>query len=700
MTNRFRESIRAAENNATLKVALFRNSERRTNARAEAYSSLPDAFSVLRAKANAIRKDVIENLDIYLDEFVQQLETNGITVHHASDADSARAIILKIAETNGVKRVIKSKSMVSEEIKINDFLQNAGIEVVETDLGEFIIQLRGEKPAHIITPAVHLLREDVGKTFHEKLGVPYTNDVEIMTRTARKVLRKIFLQADMGISGVNFGVVDDGALCILTNEGNGRMVTTLPKIHVAVMGMERLVPSLDDLATMLYLLPRSATGQKITVYVNLIRSTSKLVKTSEIADFPDDESLLPARHLILIDNGREHVRSSTLRESLYCIRCGACLNACPVFREIGGHSYVSRAGEGSVYPGPIGSIISPALFGQEAYGHLARASSLCGACADACPVEIELPKLLLRVRAGLTNEKGIEPSMEDVKPNTPKILAMGLKVFTWMALSQSRFAFAQRLFGRIDKYFLPKNSWLRLPAFTGWGVSKDFPHLPAQSFHQIWTNGQVNHYLSSSSKNDLIQYGPKDENLANKFETKLQKFTDEELVKRFSEELTELDGEFIQCNRKNLAKKIKHYLVQQGIKRVQVGKSEDFPEDVENLLKSAGIEIEYGIDPAIRVGISTALAGIAETGTLVMANSDRNITSASLVPLIHLAILDSEFIVPDWRHIFEWLKSANRKSVVFISGPSRTADIEMTLTIGVHGPQKVCVFCITPFETP
>ena len=231
--------------------------------------------------------------------------------------------------------------------------------VVETDLGEYIVQLRNERPAHIITPAVHLRRNDVGQLFHEKLGIPYTEDIPTLTNAARKVLREVFLTANIGISGVNFGVAETGSLCIVSNEGNARMVTTLPPIHIALMGMERLVRNLDDLALMLSLLPRSATGQKLSVYTQLINKP-----------FENQQ-----RHLIILDNGRYALRNSPLKESLYCIRCGACLNACPVFREIGGHGY------NSIYPGPIGSVISAGFFGSD-FVPLAQASSLCGACKE------------------------------------------------------------------------------------------------------------------------------------------------------------------------------------------------------------------------------------------------------------------------------------------------------------------------------
>jgi len=352
----FRERIRTSLADANLQAALDGNAERRRAGRAAAFAALPD-LQERRQKAHAVKADVVAHLDEVLAQFLEKVESNGIIVHRAADADEAVRIILEICHSVGADGhpplLAKSKSMVSEEIDLNHALEAAGIHVVETDLGEYIVQLRGERPSHIITPAVHLRRGDVGRLFAEKLGIPYTEDIPALTNTARKVLREVFLTADVGFSGVNFGVAGTGTLCVVTNEGNGRMVTTLPPVHIALMGLERLVPTLDDLALFLSLLPRSATGQKLSVYTSLMHRP------------------LPGqtRHLVVLDNGRTALRASSLAESLYCIRCGACLNACPVFRELGGHAY------DSIYPGPIGSVISGSLVDPK-FASLAQASSL------------------------------------------------------------------------------------------------------------------------------------------------------------------------------------------------------------------------------------------------------------------------------------------------------------------------------------
>ncbi len=451
MSDIFRQRIHSALADRTLQSALDGNAERRLDARQQAYASLSQDFSILRQRAHKVREHTIQNLDVYLEQFSQHAQANGIHIHRAQDAAQAVKIVLEIAQQAGARLIAKSKTMVGEEIHINQALEAGGFTVVETDLGEYIVQLRGEPPAHIITPAVHLTRQQVGRTFEEKLGIPYSEDISNLTAAARKVLRQTFLEADIGISGVNFGVAETGTLCLLTNEGNGRMATTLPKIHIALMGMERLVPSLADLALMLELLPRSATGQKITVYTSLIHAARR----------PGESDGPEQRHLVLLDNGRSALRQSALSEMLYCIRCGACLNACPVFREIGGHAYVSRDGEPTPYPGPMGSVLSPGLFGVPEFGALARASSLCGACQEACPVDIPLPKLLLRVRAaGADPNSGLAPLPAKPTQNSPvpRLLRIGLRLFTWAASSPRRFRAAQRLAGWTSRLLSPRSA--------------------------------------------------------------------------------------------------------------------------------------------------------------------------------------------------------------------------------------------------
>lgn len=370
-----------------LQKALSGASSRFSEHKRQAFALLSDPEG-LRSQAQAIKKRSIDNLDSYLERLEKELVSAGVRVHWAPAAADARKIITDLALRNGVKLIVKGKSMVSEEISLNDYLEQHGLEVVETDLGEFIVQLAGESPSHIVGPALHKTKEQVAELFHQKLGIPLTYDIEKLTAAAREKLREKFLSAQMGITGVNFAVAETGSLAIVTNEGNGRMCSSLPRIHVALMGIEKVIWSLDELAIMLNVLPRSATGQKISTYVTILNGPRK----------PDEEDGPEELHLVILDNGRSEILAGDFRESLYCLRCGACLNICPVYQKIGGHAY------GWVYPGPIGSILTPMYLGLGLASELPQASTLCGACLEVCPVKIDIPRMLLKLRERVVNE--------------------------------------------------------------------------------------------------------------------------------------------------------------------------------------------------------------------------------------------------------------------------------------------------------
>ncbi|WKZ41252.1 MAG: LUD domain-containing protein [Anaerolineales bacterium] len=678
----FRQRIVESINNPTLQAALDANSERRLKGRAVAFESIPD-WRERRQRAHRIRADVIEHLDEYLNQFITKNEANGVIVHRAKDANEAIEIVLQIAKdlpqrTRSTQRetqetfvplsdlrgekvlIAKSKSMVSEEIELNHHLEKDGINVVETDLGEYIVQLRKEKPSHIITPAAHLKKEQVAQLFHEKLGIPYTEDIPTLTATARKVLREVFLTADIGMSGVNFGVAETGAVCIITNEGNARMVTTLPKTHIALMGMERLAPNLDDLALLLSLLPRSATGQKLTVYTQLLHTPQ-----------PGQ-----TRHIIILDNGRSKLRNSPLKESLYCIRCGACLNACPVFRELSGHAYIGRDLTIAPYPGPIGSVVSPGLLGEN-YVQLAQASSLCGACKDACPVDIDLPKLLTRVRAG----KSPSPSGRGARGEGDNgeggagltwTTKLALQMYTRLATQPKLFALSQK-FASLGSFLIsPRSQWMRLPAFTGWGYSKDLPRFAGKTFRERFLESDI--LLSKSQtkvkRRNKIESQPMQEQ-APALQSRIDQFTTE---------LTALSGHVYQTE--NATKSIIEYLISKNVNRIHLQ-----PNVLdEKLLRSAGIEFTYEANPGITVGVTKARVGLADTGSILEADEE---LLGSLLPEIHIAVLKSKDILPSLPDAMPFIQN---KNAVFITGPSRTADIEMTLTIGVHGPKELHVF--------
>jgi L-lactate dehydrogenase complex protein LldF len=350
--------------------------------------------------------------------------------------------------------------MVSEETHLNEALERLGVEPIETDLGEYVVQLRKDRPSHIIAPIIHLTRQDVGRTMERELHVPFTEDTQALAAIARQRLRKDFLRADMGVSGANFGVVETGAVCLVTNEGNGRMVTTMPRVHVVLMGIEKLVVSMADLDSCLKVLARSATGQKITVYTTLVRAPRR---TGD-ADGPEE------LHVVLIDNGRSRMLAGETAEILACIRCGACLNACPVYRTIGGHAY------GDTYPGPVGAIVTPGIRGLRDWRDLPQASSLCGACRDVCPVRLDIPRMLLSLRSA---------AVADTPQPLP--LAVGMKTFAWVASRPPLYRWVTRLVRR-TLLLGSSHGWIaRLPGLAnGWTKWRDLKAPAARSFQERW----------------------------------------------------------------------------------------------------------------------------------------------------------------------------------------------------------------------
>jgi L-lactate dehydrogenase complex protein LldF len=361
--------------------------------------------------------------------------------------------------------------MVSEEIGLNEYLNTLGIEVVETDLGEYIIQLAGEKPSHIIAPAIHKSKEEVALLFQKTLGISHDADISKLTQVARHKLREKFFQADIGITGANFAIAETGTIVLVENEGNIRFTTSLPPVHIVLMGLEKVIPTLDDLDVFLQLLPRSATGQKLPSYVSLITGPRKEYEKDGPEEF----------HLILLDNGRSRILSDpALRESLYCLRCGACLNVCPVYQKVGGHTY------GSVYPGPIGSVITPPLIGFYRARSLPYASTLCGACRDICPVKIDIPHMLLKLRQDLThkwNKNLINPGywLEKI---FIKAWATGMK-------GKSRYEFSTSVARLLQKPFLKNDKISYLPyPFSRWTKSRDFTPLAPKTFSNWWKENQ------------------------------------------------------------------------------------------------------------------------------------------------------------------------------------------------------------------
>jgi L-lactate dehydrogenase complex protein LldF len=436
-----------------------RGAQRFTELRDGAVAAFP-ALDDMRDRAREIRIRTLRDLDLHLARFADAAAERGASVFFAADAAEAVGYIRDLALRRGVHKVIKSKSMVSEEIHLNPALEADGIEVVETDLGEFIIQLAGDTPSHIIAPAIHMTAADIGRLFTDKLGVEFTDDADELNAIARRHLRREFLTADMGISGVNFAVAESGAICIVTNEGNGRLTTTAPRIHVALMGMERIVPTQRDLAQMLEVLARSGTGQRLSVYTNVITGPRR----------PGDPDGPDELHVVILDNGRTRALTGDTAEILACIRCGACLNACPVYRAVGGHAY------GAVYPGPIGAVVNPALDGPGPWDDLPFASTLCGACREVCPVRIDIPGLLLTLRARTMAEGEV---FGWLRPGLAAYTAVTTKPVRWRGFLWLG-AVASRLVGR--------SGWIeRLPFHaSGWTRYRSLRAPAKQSFRRWW----------------------------------------------------------------------------------------------------------------------------------------------------------------------------------------------------------------------
>ncbi|MGC8602522.1 MAG: LutB/LldF family L-lactate oxidation iron-sulfur protein [Desulfomonilaceae bacterium] len=389
----FRKNSAQAINNKSLRKAMRTATDMFIAKRGQGVSTVP--MELWRDQASETRLEVLNHLSDYVDGFSRQATKAGAVVHRAGDSETARELIFNILKDRGAKKIVKSKSMISEEIHLNEYLEDRGFKVVETDLGEFIVQMAGEKPSHILAPAIHKTRGQVGGLFAEKLGVPYSDDPSVLTKIARNVLRQEFLTADAGISGANFAVADSGSLAIFTNEGNGRMVTTLPPLHIAVFSIEKIIPTLNDLSLFTKLLPRSATGQILSSYVSIITGAKKAGDSTKTREL----------HIVILDNGRSKILAGKYRDILKCIRCSACFNVCPVYRTIGGHAY------GVTYPGPMGIILTSLLEGIDKVYPLLDATTLCGACMEVCPVRVPLVKLLTMLREDRVNE-GLTPLAE------------------------------------------------------------------------------------------------------------------------------------------------------------------------------------------------------------------------------------------------------------------------------------------------
>jgi len=463
-----RQAIHATLADANLQLAIYESTGRLMQKRRTALDSpLAADFQSWREQANRIKRHTIENLDHYLELIEQNLTRNGGKVIWARDATEAADFILQLAKDNHALRIVKSKSMTTEEIDLNERLEHHKLEVVETDLGEYILQLAHERPYHIVAPALHKTRYDVADIFTEKLGVEREVVIEKQTMIARAKLREKFLTADIGITGANFLIADSGAVVVVENEGNARLSSSAPRIQVAVAGMEKLIPRAQDLAVFLKVLGRSATGQPMTVYTSFLSGPRR----PEEIDGPEQF------YLVLVDNGRTRLLGDrNKRESLFCIRCGACLNHCPVYRKIGGHNYPW------VYSGPIGAIISPQFHGVTQDPWLPYASSLCGACGEVCPVKIDIPRILLELRADVTKVKKREGAawLERQAFRLWSFLMRHPKLYELAAMA------APAVLPGDGRWLRSVPGPFRVGPVAGWLRQRDLPAPAARSFRQLW----------------------------------------------------------------------------------------------------------------------------------------------------------------------------------------------------------------------
>ena len=459
----FEANARRALENATLQKALGRmKSEGFIQKRAAAAKRLPE-FEALRDEAKAIKDHTLAHLDLYLERYETRVRESGGHVHWARDAAEARATVLAICRAAGAKTVTKGKSMIGEEIALNDHLEAHGIEPVETDLGEYIIQLRREPPSHIIAPAIHVTKEQVAEAFraaHTELPPDRAlEEPPALLAEARRMLRRKFLAADVGVTGANFLIAETGSSVIVTNEGNGDLTQMLPRVHIVLASIEKVVPTLEDAATILRVLARSATGQEFSVYTTF----STGARRADDLDGPAEY------HVVILDNGRGGMLGTAFQEMLRCIRCGACLNHCPVYGTIGGHAY------GWVYPGPMGAVLTPWLVGLEQAKHLPNASTFCGRCESVCPMRIPLPGLMRKLR-----ERAFQDRLD------PPVARAALALWRMVATRPALYRVAARLGARALRIAGRRGAVRRLPFAGGWTAGRDMPAAQGRTFMDLW----------------------------------------------------------------------------------------------------------------------------------------------------------------------------------------------------------------------